>query len=513
MPPLARRNRNGGRMELEQTLAQKSRRAFHWYYAGAVARIVLSFGTNILLARLLGPVPFGEMALVLIVVSVGNLVSNAGIPAALVQRPTLTKTDIRVAFTLQMLVGAAISLLVWSTAPAIAALFAHPILAPLLRTSAPVFLLQAFGSTASALLQRQHRARTLQTAFLLSYAIGFLGLAIPMALLGQGVWALIAAQLVQAGANSALLYSKVRHSIVPRLRSSSGGLLSFGAKVLVANLCSWGILNLDNALVGRFWGSFQLGLYSRAFSLAQTPADTVTSSVQQVLLPSVAQADERRARLCDIHAAIFGFVLLLLGPVFASMAATPGLVIRGLYGEAWIAAAPLFRPLALAIPLHAAMAIAGPMLMARGRPQLETACQFISLLLAGAVYGWAVAYSVVWLSWAVLGVYLVRCLIVSGVVIHVSGGRWRALASVSWPAALASSIAVFSALGSKLILPAAWAPLRLMIAVATVGMSLAGLWLAMGPALLRPMQAKLPQIVTIVPRWMRKMAWRSDSFL
>lgn len=500
-------------MEAELTLAQKSKRAFHWYYAGAVARIVLSFGTNILLARLLGPAPFGEMALILIVISIGNLISNGGIPSAIVQRPSLTESNIRFAFTLQILLGAAICLLIWLTAPAIAALFGQAVLIVLLRATAPVFLLQAFGSTASALLQRQHRARTLQTAFVLSYGIGFLGVGIPMALLGHGVWSLIAAQLVQAGANSALVYSRVRHSALPRIKRGSGDLLSFGAKVLAANLCSWGILNLDNALVGRFWGSFQLGLYSRAFSLAQTPADTVTSSLQQVLLPTLAQADERRARLCDIHAAVFGLVLLILGPIFASMAAIPELVIRGLYGAKWLAAAPLFRPLALAIPLHAAMAIAGPMLMARGRPHLETACQFLSLLLAGGVYAWAVTHSVLWLSWAVLGVYLGRCLMISGTVIHVSGGQWAALAKVSWPAALASSIAVLSALGSECILPAAWAPIRLLIAVLTIALSLVGLWMAMGPLLLMPMQKRLPQVLTIVPRRLREIAWHSDGFL
>jgi len=60
-----------------------------------------------------------------------------------------------------------------------------------------------------------------------------------MALHGKGVWSLVAAQLVQAGLNSMMLYAKVRHPIIPRIARDSSGLLRFGVKVLAANLCSW----------------------------------------------------------------------------------------------------------------------------------------------------------------------------------------------------------------------------------------------------------------------------------
>ncbi len=484
-------------------LASKSRRAFTWYYTGAVVRIGLSFGTNILLARLLGPVPFGQMAFVLIVLSIGNLFANVGVPSAIVQKIAITKAEIRLGFTVQMLVGCGISILIWVSAPAIAAAFGQVGLVLLLRVISPLFILQIFGATSTALLQRVHDARTLQLVFIVSYVIAYVGIGVPMAVLGHGVWSLIAAQLTQAGLNSLILYAKVRHSLVPRLARDSSGLLSFGIKVLAANLCNWGILNLDNALVGKFAGAFELGLYSRAFSLAQTPAEAVSTSLQQVLLPSASQIQHDREKLANVHTALFGLVLLVLGPAFAAMAAVPDTVILGLFGVKWLGAIPLFQPLALAIPAYAAMAICGPLLLARGKPQLELKCQFIALILAAPLYYIAVHRSVLVLSWTVLAVYWARCLFLTGAVLQEAGGRWKGIASVSWPAATLSLISATAALAARHIT----APMGPFPRVLTVGGSAAAVtlcFMALGSkTFLQPIARRVPQILEMLPKRLR----------
>jgi PST family polysaccharide transporter len=490
-------------MTEKQGLASKSRRAFAWYYSGAIVRIGLSFGTNVLLARLLGPVPFGQMAFVVIVLSIGNLFANVGVPSAIVQKVALTKAEIRLGFTVQMLVGCGISILIWIAAPVIAIAFGQASLVLLLRVISPLFILQIFGATSTALLQRVHDARTLQLVSIVSYVIAYLGIGVPMALLGYGVWSLVVAQLAQSGLNSLMLYLKVRHSLVPRIASDSTGLLSFGVKVLAANLCNWGILNLDNAFVGKFSGVFDLGLYSRAFSLAQTPAETVSTSLQQVLLPSASQIQHDREKLANVHAALFGLVLLVLGPPFAAMAAVPDVVIRGLLGVKWLGSIPLFQPLALAIPAYAAMAICGPMLLARGKPQVELKCQFIALIVAAPLYYVTVHRSVLTLSWTVLAVYLGRCLFLTGAVLRESGGRWKAIASVSWPAVIMSIVSASAALAARHITsPLDPFPRALAVGGSAVAVTLCAIALA-SRIFLQPIARRVPQVVQMLPKRLR----------
>jgi PST family polysaccharide transporter len=484
-------------------LGSRSRRAFFWYYAGALARIGLSFGTNVLLARLLGPVPFGQMAFVLIVLSIGNLFANAGVPSAIIQKSTLSEDEIRLGFTVQMLLGFGMACLVWISAPLIAGMFGQPSLILLLRVISPLFILQIFGMTSTALLQRKHDARALQLIFIISYMIGYLAIGIPMALGGNGVWSLVVAQLAQAGLNSLMVYAKVKHSLVPRIVRDTSGLLSFGFKVLVANLCSWGILNLDNAFVGRFAGAFELGLYSRAFSLALTPADAMSTSLQQVLLPSASQIQHDRKKLANVHAALFGLILLVLGPLFAALAAVPDVVIRGLYGAKWIGAVPFFQPLALAIPMYAAMAATGPLLAARGRPGLELKCQLLSLAMAIPIYYFAVQRSVLALSWAVLGVYIARCLILTIAVLKESGGSWTGLVLVALPAAVLSTVAACAAVLSREATLSLGALPRVGVVAGIVAVTILCAFVLFTKALLQPVAQRVPQVIQLLPTRLR----------
>ena len=484
-------------------LASRSKRAFLWYYSGAVARIGISFGTNVLLARLLGPVPFGQMAFILIVLGIGNLFANVGVPSAIIQKKTLSEDEIRFAFTVQMLFGCGISCLIWFSAPLIAGLFGQPSLILLLRVISPLFVLQIFGTTSTALLQRAHDARTLQLVYIVSYIFGYLVIGLPMALHGQGVWSLIAAQLAQVGFNSVVAYAKVRHSLVPSLSRDSSGLLSFGMKVLAANLCSWGILNLDNAFVGRFAGALELGLYSRAFALAQTPAEAVSTSLQQVLLPSASQIQHDRKRLANVHAALFGLILLALGPIFAALASVPDVVIRSLYGAKWIGAVPLFQPLALAIPMYAAMAITGPLLAARNRPGLELKCQLLSFLIAIPVYYYAVHRSVLTLAWAVLGIYIVRCLVLTMAVLVESGGSRTGLASVSLPPAALSMATACAALFARQITSSLGILPQAFGVAGSVALTMICAFFFLPKALLQPTAKRVPQVVQLLPKRLR----------
>jgi PST family polysaccharide transporter len=490
-------------MTEKQGLASKSRRAFSWYYSGAIVRIGLSFGTNVLLARLLGPVPFGQMAFVLIVLSIGNLFANIGVPSAIVQKRTISVAEIRLAFTVQMIVGCGITSLIFVASPMIAGVFGQPSLILLLRVASPVFILQIFGSTSTALLQRAHDARTLQVVYVLSYIVAYLGIGIPLAITGHGVWSLVAAQLLQVAVNSLILYGRVRHSLIPRLARDSTGLLSFGMKMLAANLCNWGILNLDNAFVGRFAGALELGLYSRAFSLAQTPAEAVSSSLQQVIFPSASQFQDDRNKLANVHAALFGLVLLALWPIFSAVAAVPDVVVGGLYGTRWLGAVPLFQPLALAIPFYSAMAISGSLLSARGKPQVELVCQFLTLLVAIPVYFIAVNRSVLTLAWAVLAVYIARCILLTSAMLRESGGNWRILASVSWPAAAVGSVSALVAVGVRqLSMPLQPVPRTFAVVISVAAVTLATL-IIFSRTFLGPMAKMAPKLVELLPHWFR----------
>jgi hypothetical protein len=153
--------------------------------------------------------------------------------------------------------------------------------------------------------------------------------------------------------------------------------------------------------------------------------------------------------------------------------------------------------------MYATMAITGPLLAARGRPGLELKCQFLTLLVAIPVYDFAVQRSVLTISWAVLGVYVVRCLALTMAVLIESGGSWMVLASVSWPAAALSAVAAGAALISRQFTSSLGFAPRFLAVAATVAVTVLCAFVFLPKMLLSPVANRVPQVVNLLPKRLR----------
>jgi O-antigen/teichoic acid export membrane protein len=481
------------------SLTQTTGRALRWNYIGVFIRMLLGFGINILLTRLLGPKPFGELAIAGIVFGFGNLLSNVGVTSALIQKEDIQDGDIRFCFTCQMAMGALMAFVLSISAPAWAVFFHENGVTRILSIFSLLFVFQAFGTTSTALLNRSQDARTVQGISIISYSISYLGIGVPLALYGAGIWSLVLAQLSQALIGSILAYARIRHSIVPLLHPRYSKLLTFGFRVLGANICNWGISNLDNAVVGRVAGPISLGLYSRAFSLAAMPAEGIIFSLLQVLLPGLSRVQTDKAKLRQIYASAMGLVFLILAPLFAAMAAVPNVVILGLYGEKWAGAIGLFQPLALAIPINAVMALSGPLLTARGKPQHEFYMQMVTVAVAGISYTLAVRWSVFALSWVVLAIYLLRFALLTHTANREIGGRWVDLMATTWPGLVLALAGALVARFVTVLLPPLSDVQRLALVGGISAIFILLCFATFSRTLLHPIFKRSPQLATLLP--------------
>ncbi len=377
-------------------------------YLGFMTRSVVSFFVGIILARILGPKPFGQLAAASLVFGLANQVADAGFGSALVQAKELREVQIRFAFTIQLLIGLTMTIAVICFAPYVALLFHDPALPGIMRIIAPLFVLQAFGQTSTGLLKRKLWFSKIQKAQVSSSILGFLIVGVPAAFCGAGVWSLVAAQLVQSLSYSAQVYASVRHSALPTLSGPGLSLLRFGTAITACNIVNWSITNLDNTVVGRVFGSTSLGLYSRAFDLANVPAAGIVSTCQQVLFASCCRAGGRLDTMRRAYLSCLSAVAIIILPMFWSMAACSSTIVLGVCGPKWAAAAPLFRPFALAVTLHALMALAGPILGAANYVKRELRAQIVSLFFAALVFGVLVRYSATAVAWGVLFAYGIR---------------------------------------------------------------------------------------------------------
>jgi PST family polysaccharide transporter len=62
-------------------------------------------------------------------------------------------------------------------------------------------------------------------------------------------------------------------------------MLAFGGNLTGFGVINYFARNLDNALIGRYWGSQQLGLYGKAYQLLLLPIDQINAPITAVAVP------------------------------------------------------------------------------------------------------------------------------------------------------------------------------------------------------------------------------------
>jgi PST family polysaccharide transporter len=443
--------------------------ALRWNYAGFLSRSVAGFVVGIVLARLLGPKPFGQLGVAAIAFGLGNQLADAGFSSALVQAPDLPERHIRFAFTMQVLIGCTMTAVAWLIAPVLGKAFRDPGVVGVVRAVSPLFFLQSLGQTATGLLKRKMRFRPIQAAQIVSYLAGYAIVGVTMAYLGYGVWSLVAAQLTQPLLYSVIAYANVRHSLRFQIDLSGLRLARFGAQVTGANLINWTISNLDNIFVGRVFGSTSLGLYSRSFNLASNPVEGFVTTVQQVLFASCSRVEQRREPMRRAYLAAIGGVALVTMPVFWSLAVCGQLVIGSLYGSRWGEAAPLFTAFAAAMPFFALMAIAGPVLGAADLVHQEISTQGASLVFSLIVFAAAAQFSLIAVAWAVPLVYAFRFWCATRPTLHLLGLRWRDVGTVVAGPALGAAFTAACVFGASRAGGNTRAPGILLLELAVIG--------------------------------------------
>jgi O-antigen/teichoic acid export membrane protein len=182
---------------------------------------------------------------------------------------------------------------------------------------------------------------------------------------------------------------------------------------------NWVIGNFDNLAIGRAFPAAGLGLYSRVYTLLWGPVTALIATLQRVLFPAFSLARTRRAYLASISLAS-----LLTIPAYGCAALVAPAVVDGLLGREWEEATSLLAPLAIAMPLHALMALGGPMLWATDRVREEANAQLITAGVCLAAFAGAAMWSIHAVAWAVAAAYAIRFVLVTQAVLRVTGLGW-----------------------------------------------------------------------------------------
>lgn len=418
-------------------LATRAQRAVAWSALTTAARFVLQLVAQVVLARLLGPGPYGLYGIGIAVLTFATFLAGTGFSYGLLLREHITPADIRLAFTWQLAAGAACALAMALAAPRLAGFFGEPGLAPLLQWLALACLLTAASGTAVCLLQRELDFRGLGLIQLVAYAAGYLGCGVPLALAGWGAQALAIACVVQAGTALVLAWQRRPHPLALLLRHANAGqAIGMGGTVFVTNLVNWLLANLDRLVIGRLLNTHAVGLYTQAWNFAQIPVTLLVGALQPAFLASGARLAAEPAQLARAWRLVLACVLVLVPPVAVTLALLAPDLVRLLWGPAWAEAGWILALMFLCLPAWAAWGLSTPVLWNTGRASLEARLQWPVLALAAPLWWLAAPQGLRWAA------------VVSALAIHARAGATlvAGLRALRLPASLLLPLAARGAL-------------------------------------------------------------------
>lgn len=330
----------------EAGLGRQTASAVLWTTAQRWVARLGGLATVAILARLLAPREFGTVAVATTILPIAYLLSDMGFSTYIVQVKDLRTRMLSSAFWFSTAVGTLLTGTLIAAAPLFATLYRVPDAAAVVRGLAPTVLIVSVSAVPTALLRRRMRFRALAVQSFAGSTAGQV-IAITLAVLGFGVWALVVQTLAFQVVCSAFAWVAARW--YPRLsfsREDFRAVASFGVKVatndLIGVLREWAV----NAIIAVNFGAVGLGYINVAQRLVQVAQDVTASAVLPVSTVMFAKVQDNTDRLRSAYLRSQGLFSAVIVTVMVVVVIGTPTLLPLLFGRQWGASVPLAQVLA-----------------------------------------------------------------------------------------------------------------------------------------------------------------------
>ena len=304
------------------------------------------------MARLLDPSDFGLLAMALVIMKFGDFFARMGMAHAIVQKKDLTNNDIRSAFTSSAIMGAMLSVLMFTSAPLFQYVFKTTDVIPIIEVLSINFFLKGLSITALGLLGRRLEFKTLALMEISTYIICNISIGIYFGYHGYGVYSLVFAGIAQQIVMLVLSMYFARPDIRPFINwATYKPLLSYGSRISIISFLEYIASSIDTFLIARFFGSNDLGLYNRARNIVFLPTYNLTVTVSRVIFPAFSLIQSDTKKLSNAYLSAITLMSAVLFPICFGMFAASEELVLVLLGDKWFEAIPLLAILSLSAPL------------------------------------------------------------------------------------------------------------------------------------------------------------------
>lgn len=300
----------------------------------------VQFVLQIVLARLLSPEHYGILSLMIIFTNLANVFVQGGFGTALIQKKDVDEKDYSSVFWVSLAIAGILYTIIFFASPVIADFYETPEIISPLRVLALMLFPGAFNSIQLAKTSKNMNFKNVFISNLGGIIIAG-GVGIAIALLGGGLWALVAQTLLNITITCIVMMLTVRWR--PRFVCDLKRvvvLFAFSWKLLVSGLIETLYQDLRSLVIGKKYDSGTLGYYNRGKQFPQFVINAINGAVQSVMLPAMSKDQDEKAK---VKATMRNSIMVssyVIFPMMAGLAAVAAPVITLLLTEKWLPAVP-----------------------------------------------------------------------------------------------------------------------------------------------------------------------------
>ena len=354
----------------QESLKNKTIKGIGWSAADALLGQGVTFIVGLVLARLLSPDEYGLIGICLIFTTVLNGIVDSGFSNALIRKKEVTDKDYNTMFMTNLGISIVVYVLLFVCSRIVSDFFHRAELTALVRVTGLILFFNALSITQVTILTKNLDFKTKAKASLFSAIIsGVIGIA--MAFMEYGVWALVAQQL-----SKQLLYTLCLWGLSkwwPKFvfcKDSFKQMWGFGWKLLASGILNNVWNQLYQVVIGRYYTSSTLGHYTRANEYASIFSSNLTSIVQRVSYPVLAEIQDDKERMVLGYRKVIKVTMFVTAVCMISLGAVSEPLIYTLIGTKWHEAATYLPLICMSMSLYPLHAINLNILQVLGRSDI-----------------------------------------------------------------------------------------------------------------------------------------------
>lgn len=375
-----------------------------WRFLERCSAQIVTFIVGIVLARILGPSAYETIAMVTIITAILEVFVNGGFGNALIQKKSADDLDFSSVFFFNIGLCLILYVMMFVLAPVISNFYDRPELTPIIWVVSLVIIISAIKNIQHAYVSKHMMFRKFFLSTLAGTVIsGVAG--IIMAVLGCGVWALVAQVLLNPFIDTIVLWITVKWR--PKKMFSWGRLktlISYGWKLLVS-----GLLDVITQKISAFVIAKQssddpnLAYYQKGETFPSVLTGSINASIDSVLLPALSAEQDKKEKVRAMTRRAIKTSSFFIMPLMAGLAVCAKPIVLILLGEAWLPCVPFLQVFCFVYafyPIHTSNLNA---IKAMGRSDTFLLLEIIKDAVSIAAVLICARYGVMAVAYAVLG--------------------------------------------------------------------------------------------------------------